>query len=71
MSSPESGMAGRVITGTDGPFRYLAESSRVFDPPEAVADHFSARSPTRPFPANSPDWHQGPQGAAVAFSRPS
>jgi hypothetical protein len=36
-----------------------------------VADHFSARSPTRPFPANSPDWHQGPQGAAVAFSRPS
>jgi len=28
-------MAGRVITGTDGPFRYLAESSRVFDPPEA------------------------------------
>src|SRR5674536_171474 len=51
---PESGMAGRVITGTDGPFRYLAESSRVFDPPEAVADHFSARSPTRPFPADPP-----------------
>ena len=27
----------RVITGTDGPFRYLAESIRVFDPPEGVA----------------------------------
>jgi len=38
---PESGMAGRVITGTDGPFRYLAESSRVFDPPEAVADRLT------------------------------
>ena len=49
---PESGMAGRVITGTDGPFRYLAESSRVFDPPEAVADHFFARAPTRSFPAD-------------------
>lgn len=27
----------RLITGTDGPFRYLAESIRVFDPPEDVA----------------------------------
>ncbi len=26
----------RLITGTDGPFRYLAESIRVFDPPEGV-----------------------------------
>jgi demethylmenaquinone methyltransferase / 2-methoxy-6-polyprenyl-1,4-benzoquinol methylase len=29
--------AARLITGTDGPFRYLAESIRVFDPPEVVA----------------------------------
>jgi demethylmenaquinone methyltransferase/2-methoxy-6-polyprenyl-1,4-benzoquinol methylase len=29
--------AARLITGTDGPFRYLAESIRVFDPPEDVA----------------------------------
>jgi len=29
--------AARVITGTEGPFRYLAESIRVFDPPEGVA----------------------------------
>ena len=29
--------AARRITGTDGPFRYLAESIRVFDPPEGVA----------------------------------
>lgn len=29
--------AARAITGTDGPFRYLAESIRVFDPPEGVA----------------------------------
>jgi demethylmenaquinone methyltransferase/2-methoxy-6-polyprenyl-1,4-benzoquinol methylase len=29
--------ASRLITGTDGPFRYLAESIRVFDPPEGVA----------------------------------
>jgi len=29
--------AARLITGTDGPFRYLAESIRVFDPPEKVA----------------------------------
>jgi demethylmenaquinone methyltransferase/2-methoxy-6-polyprenyl-1,4-benzoquinol methylase len=29
--------AARVITGTDGPFRYLAESIRVFDAPEEVA----------------------------------
>lgn len=28
--------AARLITGTDGPFRYLAESIRVFDPPEGV-----------------------------------
>ena len=27
----------RLITGTDGPFRYLAESIRVFDTPEDVA----------------------------------
>jgi demethylmenaquinone methyltransferase/2-methoxy-6-polyprenyl-1,4-benzoquinol methylase len=27
----------RLITGTDGPFRYLAESIRVFDPPDRVA----------------------------------
>jgi demethylmenaquinone methyltransferase/2-methoxy-6-polyprenyl-1,4-benzoquinol methylase len=29
--------AARLITGTDGPFRYLAESIRVFDPPQGVA----------------------------------
>jgi demethylmenaquinone methyltransferase/2-methoxy-6-polyprenyl-1,4-benzoquinol methylase len=29
--------AARFIAGTDGPFRYLAESIRVFDPPEGVA----------------------------------
>jgi len=29
--------AARSITGTDGPFRYLAESIRVFDPPRGVA----------------------------------
>ncbi len=29
--------AARIITGTDAPFRYLAESIRVFDPPEALA----------------------------------
>lgn len=29
--------AARLITGTDGPFRYLAESIRVFDPPGEVA----------------------------------
>jgi len=29
--------AARLITGTDGPFRYLAESIRVFDPPAALA----------------------------------
>jgi demethylmenaquinone methyltransferase/2-methoxy-6-polyprenyl-1,4-benzoquinol methylase len=29
--------AARLITGTDGPFRYLVESIRVFDPPEGVA----------------------------------
>jgi demethylmenaquinone methyltransferase/2-methoxy-6-polyprenyl-1,4-benzoquinol methylase len=29
--------AARFITGTDGPFRYLAESIRVFDPPEGVS----------------------------------
>lgn len=29
--------AARLITGTEEPFRYLAESIRVFDPPEALA----------------------------------
>jgi len=29
--------AARLITGTDGPFRYLAESIRVFEPPKEVA----------------------------------
>ncbi len=29
--------ASRLITGTDGPFRYLAESIRVFDPPRTLA----------------------------------
>ena len=29
--------AARLITGTDGPFRYLAESIRVFETPEDVA----------------------------------
>jgi demethylmenaquinone methyltransferase/2-methoxy-6-polyprenyl-1,4-benzoquinol methylase len=29
--------AARLITGTEGPFRYLAESIRVFDPAEKVA----------------------------------
>ncbi|MGZ5425268.1 MAG: class I SAM-dependent methyltransferase, partial [Candidatus Aminicenantales bacterium] len=28
--------AARFITGTDGPYRYLAESIRVFDPPAEV-----------------------------------
>jgi demethylmenaquinone methyltransferase/2-methoxy-6-polyprenyl-1,4-benzoquinol methylase len=28
--------AARLITGTDGPYRYLVESIRVFDPPEGV-----------------------------------
>ncbi len=28
----------RMICGTDGPFRYLAESIRGFPPPEQVAD---------------------------------
>lgn len=32
----------RLITGTDGPFRYLAESIRVFDPPEDVAGQLAA-----------------------------
>jgi demethylmenaquinone methyltransferase/2-methoxy-6-polyprenyl-1,4-benzoquinol methylase len=27
----------RLISGTDGPYRYLAESIRVFDPPEELA----------------------------------
>jgi demethylmenaquinone methyltransferase / 2-methoxy-6-polyprenyl-1,4-benzoquinol methylase len=31
----------RLITGTEGPFRYLVESIRVFDPPEAVAGRLS------------------------------
>jgi demethylmenaquinone methyltransferase/2-methoxy-6-polyprenyl-1,4-benzoquinol methylase len=34
--------AARLITGTDGPFRYLVESIRVFDPPEAVAGRLAA-----------------------------
>jgi demethylmenaquinone methyltransferase/2-methoxy-6-polyprenyl-1,4-benzoquinol methylase len=34
--------AARLITGTDGPFRYLAESIRVFDPPERVAGRIAA-----------------------------
>lgn len=34
--------AARVITGTDGPFRYLAESIRVFDSPEELAGRFAA-----------------------------
>ena len=29
--------AARLISGTDGPYRYLAESIRVFDPPEELA----------------------------------
>jgi demethylmenaquinone methyltransferase/2-methoxy-6-polyprenyl-1,4-benzoquinol methylase len=31
-------LVARVICGTDGPFRYLAESIRVFPPPEQVAE---------------------------------
>lgn len=34
--------AGRLITGTDGPFRYLAESIRVFDTPETLAGRLAA-----------------------------
>ena len=34
--------AARLITGTDGPFRYLAESIRVFDPPQGVAGRITA-----------------------------
>jgi len=34
--------AARLITGTEGPFRYLAESIRVFDPPEAQAGRLGA-----------------------------
>jgi demethylmenaquinone methyltransferase / 2-methoxy-6-polyprenyl-1,4-benzoquinol methylase len=33
--------AARIITGTDGPFRYLAESIRVFDPPAALAQRLA------------------------------
>ena len=29
--------AARLISGTDGPYRYLAESIRVFDPPASLA----------------------------------
>jgi len=29
--------AARLISGTDGPYRYLAESIRVFEPPEGLA----------------------------------
>jgi len=32
----------RLITGMDGPFRYLAESIRVFDPPERVDGRLAA-----------------------------
>ncbi|MCX5752923.1 MAG: class I SAM-dependent methyltransferase [Candidatus Krumholzibacteria bacterium] len=31
-------LGARIICGTAGPFRYLAESIRVFDPPERLAD---------------------------------
>jgi len=31
-------LGARIICGTDGPFRYLAESIRVFDSPERVAE---------------------------------
>lgn len=31
-------LGARIICGTGGPFRYLAESIRVFDPPERVAE---------------------------------
>lgn len=34
--------AARLICGTDAPFRYLAESIRVFDPPEDVAGRLAA-----------------------------
>jgi ubiquinone/menaquinone biosynthesis C-methylase UbiE len=34
--------AARLITGTDGPFRYLAESIWTFDPPERVAGRIAA-----------------------------
>jgi len=43
-------MAGRLITWTDGPFRYPAESIMVFNPPEAEADRSRKRpwrAPTR------------------------
>jgi len=32
-------LVAKVICGTNGPFKYLAESIRVFPPPEQVADH--------------------------------
>lgn len=31
-------LGARIICGTEGPFRYLAESIRVFDPPERVTE---------------------------------
>jgi demethylmenaquinone methyltransferase / 2-methoxy-6-polyprenyl-1,4-benzoquinol methylase len=34
-------LVGRLICGTAGPFRYLAESIRVFPPPEEVAELIS------------------------------
>ena len=43
-------MAGRLITCTDVPFRYPAESIMVFNPPEAEADRSRKRpwrAPTR------------------------
>lgn len=41
-------MAGRLITWTDGPFRYPAESITVFNPPEADRSRKRPwRAPTR------------------------
>jgi hypothetical protein len=41
-------MAGPLITGTDGPFRYPAESIMVFNPPEADRSRKRPwRAPTR------------------------
>ena len=34
-------LVARIISGTDGPYRYLAESIRVFPPPEEVAELIS------------------------------
>jgi demethylmenaquinone methyltransferase / 2-methoxy-6-polyprenyl-1,4-benzoquinol methylase len=35
-------LAARIICGREGPFRYLAESIRVFDPPERVAERLKS-----------------------------